>query len=44
MGAMTIRLPDELHDEIRRLAEEEKRSVSNEIVWLLAQTLARRGN
>lgn len=38
MGAITIRLPDDLHEMIRELAEAERRSINNQIVMMLEHT------
>jgi len=43
MGQITIRLPDELDQRIRTMADEAHRSVSAEILWLLEQTLTPKG-
>ena len=37
--ALTVRLPQELGDEIKRRAKENRRSVNQEIVWLLEKAL-----
>ena len=42
MAQFTIRVPDELHADVKRAAEEDRRSGNGEIEWLLAAALARR--
>lgn len=39
MAKVTIRIPDELHDDIKELADRSRRSLNSEIVWLLEQAL-----
>lgn len=43
MGSITIRLPDEMLDTIRAMADRDHRSVNGEIAWLLEQALTQQG-
>lgn len=39
MASTTLRLPDNLYDRIRAVAELDRRSVNSELVWLLERGL-----
>lgn len=39
--ALTVRLPDVMYELIKALAEKERRSLNNQVVWLLDQQLIR---
>jgi predicted HicB family RNase H-like nuclease len=40
--SINLRLPDELHEQLREQAETDHRSLNSEIVWLLEKTLNER--
>lgn len=42
MTQFTIRLPDELHEQIKQVAGDDERSLNGEIVWLLRVGLKQR--
>lgn len=37
---ITLRIPVELHDKIRELADKEKRSVNSQVIYLLEKALS----
>jgi predicted HicB family RNase H-like nuclease len=42
MANVNIRIPDELHEELRVASQEDQRSLNGEILWLLRQALDNR--
>jgi predicted HicB family RNase H-like nuclease len=42
MAELTVRIPDDLHAQVREAAQEDRRSVNAEILWLIEQGLAAR--
>jgi hypothetical protein len=42
VAAFTIRIPDELRDQVRTAAENDRRSVNGQIEWMLWQQLGQR--
>lgn len=42
MIRLTLRIPAEMHEQLRRAADEEKRSLNAEILWLLGAALSAR--
>ena len=43
MVSFLLRLPDDLHKQLKRLAKKERRSLHSEILWLLERGLENEG-
>jgi hypothetical protein len=43
MKQLKLRLPDELHTELRQRAAQDKRSLNAEILWFLEQAVRKQG-
>lgn len=37
-----LRLPDDLHDQVKEAADRDRRSIHSEVLWLIEQALAQR--
>lgn len=44
MKTMSLRLPDDLHEALVKLAEDKERSLNQQIVYLLRQSLKKPGD